>query len=312
MVLLLLKIFFLAISYNQPKLDADAVWNANAITFAGSGTIGAYPWGIFVNTNNNVFLVIPGYNRMLVWLNGSGNPTRTIYGVAYNPYSLFALSNGDIYVDNGNSNGRVDRWTLNANTYVPAMCVAGSCYGLFIDINNVLYCSINNLHRIVSMSLNSPSNLTTIVAGIGCAGSTSYMLSSPYGIFVDTNLDLYVADYGNNRIQLFKAGQSNGSTVAGNGAANTTTLSCPTSIVLDADKYLFIVDACNHRIVGSGPNGFRCLVGCSGGGSASNQLDYPVSMAFDNAGNMFISDYYNVRIQKFILLNKTLGKFDLF
>jgi hypothetical protein len=86
------------------------------------------------------------------------------------------------------------------------------------------------------------------------------------------------------------------------------TLNCPTGILLDADKYLFIVDKYNHRIVGSGPNGFRCIVGCVGGGSGTNQLYYPHSMAFDSAGNMFVTDQTNIRIQKFILLNKTLSK----
>ena len=94
------------------------------------------------------------------------------------------------------------------------------------------------------------------------------------------------------------------------GTSGTFTLSCPTGIVLDADKYLFIVDSSNHRIIGSGPNGFRCLVGCLGTiGSASNQLNYPQSMAFDSYGNMFVTDQSNNRVQKFILINYTVGKY---
>ncbi len=306
--ILLLRIFFLGISYNQPTFNADATWSANAITFASSSN----PYGIFVNTNNNVFLADTGNNRILMWLNASSSPTRIISSGLSSPYSLFVTANGDIYVDNGNSYGRVDKWASNTNNSVPAMYVSQQCYGLFVDISNILYCSLANLHRIVTKSLNSTSNMTTIVAGIGCAGSTSYMLNSPHGIFVDINFDLYVADCNNNRIQLFGSGQSNGSTVAGSGASNTITLSCPTGIVLDADKYLFIVDQINNRIVASGPNGFRCLVGCFGYGSASNQLYYPQSMAFDSYGNMFVTDMNNDRIQKFILLNKTLSKYNLF
>ena len=219
------------------------------------------------------------------------------------------LSNGNIYVDNGYSNHRIDRWMWNASTHVPVMYVDQSCYALFVDINNLLYCSINNLHQIVTQSLDNPSNITTIVAGIGCNGSTSFLLSYPSGIFVDINLDLYVADSGNNRIQLFESGQSNGSTVAGYGALNTISLNYPTGIILDALKYLFIVDQNNHRIVSSGPNGFRCLIGCLGSGSASYQLLNPHSMAFDNVGNIFVTDSGNTRIQKFLLLNNTLSKF---
>jgi sugar lactone lactonase YvrE len=166
-------------------------------------------------------------------------------------------------------------------------------------------------HQVVTKSLNSVSNILTTVAGTGCYGSTSYMLNTPYGIFVDTNFDLYVADCYNQRIQLFQSGQLSGLTLAGSTTSITTiTLSYPTGIVLDADKYLFIVDNGNGRIVGSGPNGFRCLVGCLGSwGSTSNQLYWPISLSFDSYGNMFVTDTDNSRIQKFILLNNTHGKY---
>src|SRR5207244_2151424 len=105
--------------------------------------------------------------------------------------------------------------------------------------------------------------------------------------FVDINLDLYVADCGNDRVQLFHSGQLNGITVAGNGSIENISIACPTAIVLDADKHLFIVDQNNHRIVELGPNISRCLVGCSGYGSASFQLNYPQTLSFDSYGNMF-------------------------
>ena len=170
---------------------------------------------------------------------------------------------------------------------------------------------MDHLHQIVKKSLNTVSNALTITAGTGIFGSTANQLNYPNGIFVDINLDLYVADCWNNRIQLFRLGELNGITVAGNTSLNTTiTLRYPTGIVLDGDNYLFIVDSTNNRIVGSGPNGFRCLVGCSGlPGSASNQLNYPHTLSFDSYGNMFVTDWGNNRIQKFVLLTNLCGKY---
>jgi len=136
------------------------------------------------------------------------------------------------------------------------------------------------------------------------------MLYDPRGIFVDINFNLYVADSGNNRIQLFQSGQPNGTTVAG--TSRTILLYHPTSVVLDADGYLFIVDNGNLRIIGSGPAGFRCVAGCSGTrGSASYQLYNPQTMAFDSYGNIFVTDTENGRIQKFVLAAYSCGMYYL-
>jgi hypothetical protein len=189
------------------------------------------------------------------------------------------------------------------------MNVDSSCYGLFVDIKDNLYCSMSEHHRVVKRSLNDSVMTSVIVAGTGSEGWTSSELSGPLGIFVDVNLDLYVADCDNDRIQLFQSEESNGTTVAGRESLyETITLDCPSGISLDASKYLFILDVYNNRIVGSGPNGFRCLVGCYGGGSQLNQLDFPASFSFDRSGNIFVADLENNRIQKFLLMEKSCGK----
>ncbi|CAF1427384.1 unnamed protein product [Adineta steineri] len=294
------------ISYNMPKLTAYTSWSSNGITFANTTVIGTYPYGVFIDNNNTVYVCEYSLNRVQAWPEGSSNPTRTISGSLNLPYTVFVTSNGDIYIDNGNVNNRVDKWTLNATNSTVAMNVKYICAGLFIDINNNIYCTPLNYHQVNTKSLNSNSNMWTIAAGTGCSGSTSNTLHDPRGIFVDTDLNLYVADFTNDRIQKFLSKQVNGITIAGTGATGTISLNGPNGIVLDADGYVFIADFYNNRIVGSGPNGFRCLVGCSSiAGSASNQLNLPTSLSFDSYGNMFVADSSNHRIQKFILINTT-------
>ncbi|CAF1376297.1 unnamed protein product, partial [Adineta ricciae] len=294
-------------SYNRPKLDTHPMWSANAITFATSSTVGSSPYGIFITINNTIYVADRTNYRVQIWSNGSDIPSQSIYGTYMNSYSLFVTTNGDIFVDNGYYNGRVDKRTTITNTSVPVMYISSSCFGLFVDLTDTLYCSMSNYHQVIAKSLQSSSNIITTIAGTGCYGSTSYQLYYPMGIFVDTNSDLYVADQYNHRIQLFRSGQLTGITVAGSTSINLTIpLSYPSGIALDFDGYLFIVDKYNHRIVGSDSSGFRCVVGCTGrAGSSSNQLYYPTSMSFDNHGNMFVTDTSNSRIQKFIHLNNS-------
>ena len=245
-----------------------------------------------------------------MWSEGNVNSLKVITGSISYPMSIFVTSLGDIYVDNGNSYGQVDKYLFNATNSTSAMAIPTSCYGLFVDINNTLYCSLADLHQIITKSLDDISSPVRIVAGTGCSGSASNMLYNPYGIFVDINFNLHVADRSNHRIQLFRSGELNGTTLAGATASGTISLIWPTSVVLDADSYLFIVDSNNNRIVGSGPTGFRCVVGCSKTyGAASYELNGPRTMAFDSYGNIYVADTSNSRIQKFTLATDSCGMY---
>ncbi|CAF1035223.1 unnamed protein product [Adineta ricciae] len=290
------------ISYNRPKLCVNASWTVNATTFVNHSTFGMYPWNVFVDTNDTIYIMDRNYGILYMWLKGNITMSKNISQSQSFSYGFFVTDSGDIYVDNGGRYGRVSKWPMNASNAVSAMDVPQSCFDLFIDSNNTLYCSISTFNEVVAKSLSDTSSSLRTVAGTGCSGSTSYELAIPIGIFVNADFDLYVADYGNRRVQLFQSGQKNATTVAGSGAPGTITLNCPTDIVLDNDDYLFIVDQCGSRIIGSGPDGFQCIAGCSGSsGSASDKLNNPRYMAFDSNGNIYVSDYGNSRIQLFTL-----------
>ena len=215
-------------------------------------------------------------------------------------------TNGDIYVDNGLSNGRVDKWIAENETWISVRYSQSRCYGLFIDIYDSLYCSMFNDQKVEKTWSNGT---TIIVAGTDGGASSLDMFFYPWGIYVDINLDLYVVDWGNNRIQLFGLNQRNGITIVGRESSEVTIeLFHPTGIVLDGDRHLFIVDGANHRIIGSDENGFRCIFGCSDYGSTNDKLINPISMSFDSYGNIYITDRDNYRVQKIVKSN-ICGKF---
>jgi hypothetical protein len=227
--------FFTGPSYNQPTFCPTAIWNPAAITFADNTIVGFSPYSVFVSINNTVYVAETDLNQVQLWIGGSNIPTTTLYGGLSSPYAVFASIIGDVYVDNGAYNGQLDRWTSNATSSVIEMYSDGSCSGLFIDIMDNLYCSMELEHQVIKQAINNIANTSKIIAGNGISGSASNMLNGPRGIFVDTKFNLYVADCDNNRIQLFPSGQSNAKTVAGNGATGTITLNCPSDLVLDAN-----------------------------------------------------------------------------
>lgn len=271
--------------------------------------LGYHPLGLFIDTNNTIYATDRTNNRTLIWTEGSSTPTRIISHDLIQPAAIFVIDNGDIFIDNGAVNGRVDKWSINSTTGVPVMYVSGICFGLFVDRNNSLYCSIQTQHLVVKISLNDSSNTSVISAGTGVCGSTANMLCSPTGIFVDTNFDLYVADTANNRIQLFQLGQMNATTIAGTGSISTITLYQPTGVMIDGSGYLYIVNRGNYSIIRSGVNGYHCVIGCSSTiGSAPDQLNQPYNLAFDNNGNIFVMDEFNNRLQEFPLTINSSGK----
>ena len=243
----------LAVFYNQPKLCPNATWNPNAITFVNESMISTNTYDAFIDLNNTLYFASSNLNQVNVWSYNNNTPIRTISAGLNGSRGIFVTNNGDIYVDNAADGGRVKKWTSNATSGVPIMNGTGTCISLFIDINNTLYCANNYRDMVFKISLDKGLITPTIAAGNGTRGSQPNTLYSPSGIFVDFELNLYVADWGNNRIQRFRANELNGTVIVGAGAPGTITLVAPTDVVLDFDDNLFITDSYNHRVVRSGP-----------------------------------------------------------
>jgi hypothetical protein len=226
-----------------------------------------------VDSNDNIYAANHDTGHILVWSNESIDQVRTLNVQVYIYTSLFVTINGNLYFTNGNTTGQIDKWTIGSTSGVIVTKFTQHCHGLFIDTNDNLYCSMGDGHRVTKISIDSSTTNAIVVAGTGGQGSAANKLDKPWGIFVDTSFNLYVADSGNNRIQFFPSGQLEGKTVAGNGAPNNLDLTLPTDVVLDAADYLYIADNENNRIIRSNRDGYQCIAGCSRtSGSGSNQF----------------------------------------
>ena len=96
------------------------------------------------------------------------------------------------------------------------------------------------------------SNWTLVIGDAnGSAGSTSTLLSNPMDVVLDSMGNMYVADTNNARIQFFRAGQSNGTTIAGvTGSPGSTSnlLSGPYSVTIDSQLNVYVADYHNYRV----------------------------------------------------------------
>ena len=175
------------------------------------------------------------------------------------PPALFVTADGHILINDEGDSKSVNKYIVSEYYLTEGTTVMSTnspCVGLFVDINDTLYCSIRDDHRVVKRKLTDQQSPLNIVAGWMQAtpegsrsGFSSNLLSSPNGIFVDTNLDLYVADTGNSRIQRFPVHQINRTTVAGKASLPyPIDLLFPMSIILDADKNLFIADTRDGQV----------------------------------------------------------------
>ena len=189
--------------------------------------------------------------------------------------------------------------------------------GVALDAAGNLYIADWGNNRV--RKVDAAGNIST-VAGTGESGYggdggpvIQAQLSRPYGAALDAAGNLYIADWGNNRIRKVDAA-GNISTVAGTGEsgysgdggpAAQAQLAQPYGLTADAAGNLYITDSFNNRIrkvdaagvistvAGSGEPGY----GGDGGPALQAQLAGPVGAAMDAAGNLYVADGNNQRIR---------------
>src|SRR5215212_7476896 len=118
-------------------------------------------------------------------------------------------------------------------------------------------------------------------------GAPKTRLSSPEGIAVDQEGNVYVADTANNRIQVFS---SNGTFVSKWGKYGTGDglFNSPTGIAIDQEGNVYVADTANNRIQVFSSNG--TFVSKWGNLGVSNgTLASPTGIAIDQEGNVYVA-----------------------
>lgn len=192
-----------------------------------------YPWGVVTDNNGNLYISDSNDNRIRV-VNSSGIIST--------------------YAGNGNGGYGGDGGpATNASIHQP--------FGLALDSAGNLYFADYANNRIRCVYRNGT---IATVAGNGKLGSsgdagpaTSAELNGPYDVAVDSSGDIFIADYGNNKIREVT---TNGiiNTIAGTGAvgwsgdggvATAAKLNFPTGVTVDnSTGNVYVVDSSNAVI----------------------------------------------------------------
>ncbi len=194
---------------------------------------------------------------------------------------------------------------------------------LALDSRGGLLIADRDAHRVRRVDL--ASGVITTLAGSGKAGfrgdkgpAVKAQLNEPRDVALDAAGNVYIADYGNNRVRRIDAASGVITTVAGNGkrelgadgAAATESPLAPLAVTLDLTGALVIADGLGNRVRQVEPSSGRLatiagrasLVGFSGDGGLATeaQLTLPTQLAYDAKGNLYILDRMNERIRRVV------------
>jgi DNA-binding beta-propeller fold protein YncE len=178
-----------------------------------------------------------------------------------NPLGLaFDSSSRTLYISDSGNN-RIMKYLSGASSGILVAGGNGGGFGstqlfnpsglYFESSTNSLYIANNLANNIVCWVLGAST--WTLVAGssTGLLGSTPTQLNLPTDVTLDWMGNIYVSDQGNQRIQLFLAGQSSGITIAGVTLILGNTpqlLDMPSSLALDSQLNLYVADYLNDRV----------------------------------------------------------------
>ena len=136
----------------------------------------------------------------------------------------------------------------------------------------------------------------------GGLGSLDNQLRNPWGLSVDSDGNVIVADKGNSLIKIFSPDGKFLMKIGGQG-----TLKSPVHCI-QYDKYLIVSDKGEHCIKVFDRNGnFQYMFGKEGSGDG--EFNAPSCMAVNKSGHLMVCDECNNRVQIFELNGKFIGKF---
>lgn len=238
------------------------------------------------------------------------------------PEGIAMDGSGDILVaDTGNDEAR--RFKSGGNINSIGQLEGGAPFGATADLAGNFYLTDeepgypSSIPHVLKVE---PDGTTSVIAGNGPDGfsgddgpASLAVLNAPQGLAVDAAGNIYLADYGNNRVRkidttgMIKTIAGNGKyQFSGDNGPATSAGIDPFDLTLDSAGDILVVDQLNNRIrkitaggtittiVGTGVAGYAG----DGGPATAAQLSLPSGIALDKLGNMYIADAGNAVVRQ--------------
>jgi sugar lactone lactonase YvrE len=322
---------------------AGSAGDSNSTDGTGTNALFNLPYGVAVAAGGILYVADTGNDTIRKVVTSSGVVT-TLAGTAgdagsangsgsaarfYAPFGVAVDANGNVYVaDSYNSTlrkvtmpGKVVTTLAGTTAAAGSANGAGSAaqfrdpYGVAVNSAGTVYVSdlANNTIRRIT-----PAGVVTTLAGkAGVSGSANGSGSGasfgyPAGLAVDTNGNVYVADYAYHTIRKITPGGSV-TTLAGkpgvggstNGTGSAARFLNPLGVAVDAGGNVYVADTKNGLIRKITPKGaVSTLAGVTGttgtndGPAATALFNYPQGVAVDASNNVYVADTQNSTIRK--------------
>jgi sugar lactone lactonase YvrE/transcriptional regulator with XRE-family HTH domain len=155
----------------------------------------------------------------------------------------------------------------------------------------------------------SPSG--QILARWGRFGKRPGEFNQPTGVAVDGQGNVYVADYGNDRIQkLSPSGRP--LAVWGSFGTKPGQFDLPNGLALDSQGNVYVADYANNRVQELSPAGKPLNVWGGRCGTAPGQFCNPSDVAVGPGGTVYVVDFSNGRIERLAPAGRSRGTWSIF
>jgi sugar lactone lactonase YvrE len=276
------------------------------------------PSGVFVDaskiyvadTNNHRVQIFDRNTRAYLATLGTG-----IAGSGNNqfntPVAIVVDATGNIYVAENSKNARVQEFNSSL-TYVRTYGTTGVPYvtdnfhfyrpiGTAVATDGSIYFVEERGQRLVK--LNAAGAPQWVVGHPGIAsGCCNDYFNSPNDVALDSAGRVYVADSGNNRIQIFNPDSTYYGTFGTGFGTGNYNFSFPRGLFIASDGTLYVADNANLRVqIYDSSRTFVATLGVTSvSGNDNAHFSSPWDVAVDGNGTIYVSDEYpNGRVQVF-------------